>query len=82
MNAIELGRMSRRQDLKYRQRALKISITNSGMNGRSLVSLFESVTLAEPRVVLVYLPIRQIIAALVLGESPWPAMKRLLLATC
>jgi hypothetical protein len=53
MNAIELGRMSRHQDLKYRQRLLKSSITNSGMNGRSLVSLFESVILVEPRVVLV-----------------------------
>ena len=82
MNAIELGKMSRRQDLKHRQRLLKSSITNSGMNGRSLVSLFESVILVELRVVLVYLPIRQIIAVPVPGESLWPATKRLLLATC
>jgi hypothetical protein len=82
MNAIELGRMSRRLDPRHRRRPLNGSITNSGMNGRSLVSSFELEILAEQRVVLVYLPIRQIIAALVPGGSQWPATKRLLRATC
>jgi hypothetical protein len=82
MNAIELGRMSRRLDLKHRQRPLKRLITNSGMSGPSLVSLFESVILVERRVVLVYLPILRITAVHVLGGSLWPATKRLLLATC
>lgn len=82
MNAIELGKTSRRQDLKHRQRVLKSSITNSGTNGRLLVSLFESVTLVELRVVLVYLPILRITAVPGPGGSPWPATKRLLLATC
>ena len=82
MNVIELGRMSRRLDLKHRQLALRSSITNSGMNGRSPVSLSESVILVERRVVRVYLPIRPIITVPVLGGSLRPAMKRLLLAIC
>lgn len=82
MNAIELGRMSRRLDLKHRQRPLKRLITNSGMSGPSLVSLFESVILVERRVVLVHLPILRITAVPVPGESPWQATKRQLPAIC
>ena len=82
MNVIELGRMSRRLVQKNRQQTSRGSITNSGMNGLSLVSLFESAILVEQRLVLVFPPIRPIIAVPVLGGSLWPAMKRLQPATC
>jgi len=82
MNVIELGRMLRRLVQKNRQQTLRSSTTNSGMNGRSLVSLFESGIPVEQRVVLVFPLIRPIIAVPVLGGSLWPAMKRLQPATC
>jgi len=82
MNVIELGRMSRHLAQKNRQQTLRSSTTNSGMNGQSLVSLFESAILVEQRLVLVFPPIRPIITVPVLGGSLRPAMKRLQPATC